>query len=139
MADIRQFIATKAFILRDGKVLIIRESPKYSDGSNASRYDFPGGRLTPGEHFIDALKREVKEETGLTIQIKRPISVDEWRPVVRGEQWQIVVTFFECATEDSVVTLSNDHDHFEWINPREYENYPIIDNLKKVFRDYLET
>ncbi len=62
------FIATKAFILYDGKVLILCESGSYIDGSNQGRYDLPGGRLVPGERFDNALKREILEETGLENQ-----------------------------------------------------------------------
>ncbi len=135
--SIKQFIATKAFIVKDGKVLILKESSKYEDGTNVSRFDLPGGRLTPGEHFVDALQREVKEETGLTVQIGNTISVGEWRPVVRNEQWQIIGIFFECSTDDSTITLSPDHDDFQWINPHDYEHYSLIDNLKPIFKKYL--
>ena len=67
------FLATKAFIIYEGKVLILRESGSYQDGTNAGRYDLPGGRLNPGEKYDEALAREVLEETGLTIKIKKPL------------------------------------------------------------------
>lgn len=67
--DIKLFVATKAFIVKDGKVLILRESQKYEDGTNAAHFDLPGGRLAPGEHFAEALAREVKEETGLSVTL----------------------------------------------------------------------
>lgn len=90
------FVATKAFIERDGKVLLVRESQKYQDGTNPGKFDVPGDRLNPGERFDDALRREVKEETGLTATVHEPICVGEWRPTVRGECWQIVGVFFPC-------------------------------------------
>jgi hypothetical protein len=37
------FVATKAFIIRDGKVLIVRESLRYDEGANADKFDVPGG------------------------------------------------------------------------------------------------
>ncbi len=80
----RQFTATKAFIVRDGKVLLLQESTDYEEGSNAGRWDVPGGRVKIGEHFSDSLKREVMEETGLTITNFTPIHIDEWRPTVKG-------------------------------------------------------
>lgn len=84
------FIATKAIVVHNGKVLLLHESGSYQDGTNIGRYDLPGGRLHPGERFDEALRREVLEETRLEVEIKRPVAVNEWRPVVRGEQWQIV-------------------------------------------------
>lgn len=84
------FVATKAFILYDGKVLLLKESSKYQDGTNAERFDIVGGRVEPGQRFDESLLREIKEETGLDVEIGRPFFVNEWRPIVRGEQWQIV-------------------------------------------------
>lgn len=130
------FIATKAFIVHKGKVLLLRESGSYVDGTNAGRYDVPGGRLKPGERFDEALKREVKEETGLDVTVGRPIAVNEWRPEVRGEAWQIVGVFFECETSSDSVQLSEDHDDFIWIDPAEHASHPMIDNLRTVFASY---
>ena len=39
MENIRQFVATKAFINFKGKILVLRESTKYSDGTNSGKYD----------------------------------------------------------------------------------------------------
>ena len=130
------FVATKAIIVHEGKVLILRESGSYSDGTNVGRYDVSDGRLNPGEHFLDALRREVKEETGLDVEVGRPIAANEWRPEVRGEQWQIVGMFFGCHASSSDVALSDDHDAYEWIDPKQYDQYPLIENLKKTFEAY---
>ena len=59
------FVATKAFIEYEGKILILQESGKYVDGTNVGRYDVPGGRVEPGQRFDESLRREIKEETGL--------------------------------------------------------------------------
>lgn len=66
------FVATKAFVLYEGKVLILRESGKYVDGTNVGRYDVVGGRVEPGQRFAESLRREITEETGLEVQIGRP-------------------------------------------------------------------
>lgn len=135
--DIRMFTATKAFIVFDGKVLILKESSKYEDGTNAAKFDVVGGRVDPGERFDEGLLREIKEETGLDVEIGRPFFVNEWRPQVRGEQWQIVGTFFECAASSDEVTLSKDHEAYEWIDPKDFANYPMIENLTPAFESFL--
>ena len=131
------FVAMKAFIVHDGKVLLLRESSKYSDGANVGKFDVVGGRVEPGQRFDESLLREITEETGLNVKIGRPFFVNEWRPVVRGEQWQIVGTFFECLAESEDVKLSADHSEFTWIDPNDYKNYNIIDNLIPAFESYL--
>ncbi|MBI5635385.1 NUDIX domain-containing protein, partial [Candidatus Micrarchaeota archaeon] len=85
----KQFVAMKAFLVHGGKVLIIRES-KERNRANTGFYDVVGGRVEKGERFDEALLREIKEETGLTATIGKPFFVGEWRPTIRGEQWQII-------------------------------------------------
>ena len=128
----------KGLIVHQGKVLILRESGNYSDGVNRSKYGVPGGRMNPGERFDECLQREVMEEAGLKITIGRPFFVSEWRPLVRGEQWQITGIFFECFSETDNVVLSSDHDDFQWIFPQEYKKYNIVDNEHPVFEAYLK-
>lgn len=135
--EIKLFTATKAFIIYDGKILLLKESTKYADGANAGKFDVPGGRVKPSQRFDESLIREIKEETGLEVKIGRPFFVGEWRPFVRGEQWQIVGTYFECFAETASVVLSDDHEEYVWINPEEYYKYNLIDNLKPAFESYL--
>ncbi len=127
----------KAFIIHDGKVLILRESTKYAEGTNAAKYDIVGGRIKPGQAFDESLRREIREETGLEVQLGRPFYVGEWRPVVKGEPWQVVATFFACAADTETVKLSEDHDDYQWIDPKEYANYSLIPNLLPAFEAYL--
>ena len=132
------FVATKAFIEYEGKILILQESGKYVDGTNVGRYDVPGGRVEPGQRFDESLRREIKEETGLEVEVGGPFYVGEWRPQVRGEQWQIVGIFFMCKAKSSVVVLGEDHGAYEWIDPKNFETYNLIENLKPAFRAYLD-
>lgn len=132
------FVAMKAFIIHQGKILVLRESAKYVDGSNQNKYDVVGGRIKPGQHFKESLLREISEETGLKVTVGKPFFVNEWRPTVKGERWHIVGTFFECHADDNQVILSEDHDHCMWINPKEYAQYPLIDNLMPAFEAYLQ-
>lgn len=133
------FLALKAFVRHNGKILILRESSKYSDGTNASHYEVPGGRMEPGELWSDVLPREVMEETGLTVTIGQPFMMDEWRPVVREEQWQVVAVYFVVDANTDQVELSQDHDDYQWIDPVEYTKYPVIPNTAKVFDAYIQT
>ena len=133
------FVATKAFIVHDGKVLILRESSDYKDGANAGQYDVVGGRVEPGQRFDESLRREILEETGLEVNIGGPIHVDEWRPEVRDEKWQIVGIYFVCEADSDEVQLSEDHEAYEWIDPKDYENYNLIDNVKNAFKAYLSS
>jgi len=132
-----QFVATKAFILNNSDVLIVKEDESYSDGANPGTYDLVGGRIEPGEHFQSSLAREVHEETGLDIMIDKPVHVDEWRPEVDGERWQIIGIYFRCRTNSRDVSLGPDHSDYNWIEPQQYANHPIIDDLDTAFEQLI--
>lgn len=131
--ETKLFVATKSFLVHDGRVLILRESSKYKDGTNAGRFDVVGGRVKPGQDFRESLLREIKEETGLDAEIGKPFFVNEWRPRKGDEQWHIVGIFFECLVKSDIVKLSEDHDRHEWIDPKDYKNYNLIPNLHPAF------
>lgn len=133
------FLATKAFIDYRGRVLVVRESAHYQDGTQTGKYDVPGGRLRAGERFDENLAREIKEETGLAVNIGNPFFVNESWPLVRGEQWQIVRVFFRCKGAGGEVRVGTDHDTFLWINPKDYRGYPLVENLFPAFEAYLKT
>ncbi len=95
-----------------------------------------GGRIEPGEKFEEALRREVKEETGLEIEIGEPIYVGEWRPVIRGAPNQIIGVFFICKPTTDKITLSTEHDEFKWVEPGKHGAYDMMDPEDKVIDEY---
>ena len=134
---IKLFTAIKAFINYQGKILIIKESNKYSDGTSPGKFDVVGGRVKPGQRFDENLLREIKEETGLKVTIGRPFMVDEWRPEVKGEKWQIICTYFECFADTDQIKLSKDHNDYKWIEPKEHKKFNLIEDIHPVFESYL--
>lgn len=131
------FLAAKAFIVQNGKVLILKEAA-YEEGSQTGQWDLPGGRLNPEEPFLDALKREVKEETGLLLQTATPFFVNDAWPTVKGESWHIVRIFVHCTVENTAVKLGSDHSEFQWIVPQVFQKIPVIQNLFPAFEAYLK-
>jgi len=65
-------VAIKGLCVRDGKILLARESKSLGDG-----WELPGGGLDFGEDIREGFKREITEETGLTIRnmSERPVYV----------------------------------------------------------------
>ncbi|MCK5081101.1 MAG: NUDIX domain-containing protein [Candidatus Moranbacteria bacterium] len=133
------FVAIKAFIVKDGKVLILREDEGSDTGTNPGKYDFPGGKLELGETPEECLIREVREETGLEVEIGKPFYVDQWQPVVQGEQWQIVGIYYECWLKGGdEVKFSHEHDSFKWIDIGDYENHNLMKEPREAFKKYLK-
>lgn len=132
----RQFVAAKAFIEHGGEVLLVRESEEYEDGTNAGEFDVVGGRVEPGEHPVEGLAREAREETGLDITIGEPFAVDEWRPVVDGEEWQVVGVFFRATADSRDVELGGDHDDHRWVEPAAADDLPLVGGLADRFERF---
>ena len=57
---------TAAILTQAGRVLIARRKP---GASQAGMWEFPGGKVRPGETPEECLKREIREELGLDIAV----------------------------------------------------------------------
>jgi 8-oxo-dGTP diphosphatase len=127
-SPILQRVAAKALIVNDqGQLLILREAKTYEEGTNHGRYHLPGGRVEPGEPFFAGLHREIMEETGLKVEVERPVYVDEWFPMIRGVKNHIVAMFFACKALTGEVKLSLEHDDFRWVYPGDITQYDVMD------------
>jgi 8-oxo-dGTP diphosphatase len=132
-------VAAKALIVNSsGKVLILREPLDNNVGSQNGLYGLPGGRMETDESFETALHREVMEETGLTVSILYPLFVGEWSPVIKGQKCHIVAIFNVCQAKTTAVKLSEEHDKFEWIDPREANKFQFMPPEDLVIKRYHE-
>lgn len=69
-------LAVSAAIIRDGKVLIVRRAPRPPAGG---LYTLPGGAVEVGETLTEAVSREIREETALTIE---PVALAGYREAI---------------------------------------------------------
>lgn len=120
------------------KILIVRESSDYVEGSLKGIYDVVGGRISSEESLIDGLKREVKEEAGLEVEIGELVHVDEKFQEIKGEKVHIVRIYYQCTSDSSEVVLSKDHDSFEWIEPHNHKNFNLFYDVAEVFDKWIE-
>lgn len=67
----REINVVGAVILKDGKVLCAQRGP---GGSLAGLWEFPGGKIEPGESARDALIREIDEELRCEISVLDPVT-----------------------------------------------------------------
>ncbi len=122
-----QIAAKAAIVGPTGRVLILRESTADKTNTKVGYWGLVGGRLEPGETFADGLKREVVEETGLSVRIEGPLYVGEWHPIIDGVPHQIIAIFMLCHTASERVKLSLEHDQYEWVKPAERKAFAMME------------
>ena len=75
-------------LIEDGDRILLQNRVK----RDWQGYTLPGGHVEPGESFVDAVKREMKEETGLDILDPRLVGVKQF-PIENG---RYVVLLFKA-------------------------------------------
>jgi len=114
-------VPVKAVVLKDGKVLVLKRAS--GNIRSAEKYDFPGGTVEQGESVINALDREIKEETNLIVEVGPVIFVSdsEKEYALDEERKNKIKTFtigigFLAFYKNGEVKLSDEHQSFEWLN-----------------------
>ncbi|MFU0828664.1 MAG: Pyrophosphohydrolase, NUDIX family [Lachnoclostridium sp.] len=95
---------------------------------------FPGGHVEPCESFVEAVKREVLEETGLTIHNPRICGVKQFQTENRE---RYVVLFFKTNEYTGNLTSSEEGEVF-WISRDQLQNYELAEDFEymvKVFEN----
>ena len=92
-------------------------------------YTLPGGHVEPGESFVDAVVREMKEETGLDIKNPRLVGVKQF-PIKEGRY----VVFLFKTTDYSGTVVSSDEGQMEWVESSRLPEINTVDD----FADFLQ-
>jgi 8-oxo-dGTP diphosphatase len=119
MERIQRIVAT-AFITKNGKLLVAkrREDEDLFPGD----YELPGGKLKFGEDPKTALKREIKEELDVDININEPFHCFTYYSDNKDIQYVEIVFFAELNESEDNIKL-NDHTAIAWITKDEINSY----------------
>jgi 8-oxo-dGTP diphosphatase len=126
-------VAAKAIVRRaDGAVLLIRRS--LESKSDPGAWDLPGGKMDYGERLVDALVREVREETSLAVTDSRPFNITHFQ---KEPFWVTSVTF-ECRARDGEVRLSREHMDHAWVALQDLDGRPYARGIREQLQAYVE-
>ena len=107
-------LVSAAVIHRGGRILITRRpTGKHLGGL----WEFPGGKVAPGESAADALRREILEELGARVVVGETLETVDWQYPDK----RVRLVFFRCAVEDEPRALEGQE--LAWVRPAELSGY----------------
>jgi 8-oxo-dGTP diphosphatase len=110
-----------AMILRDSKILVCQ---RRRDDTYALQWEFPGGKIEPGESPAQALARELQEELGITATIGREIFRTSHR--YRDSRTELVLIFLRADVDPAAPLQNLVFERFEWAEPASLPNYNFL-------------
>lgn len=137
---------------REGKLMVgcsavlfdeSREKILLTRRSDNGRWCLPGGQMERGESLSETAIREVEEETGLQVQIKRLIGVystpHRLLEYADGNRYQLVSCSFEVGLLGGTLTLSNETTEFGYFSAAEIAEMDVMDHHIERIEDAFNT
>ena len=132
----RPYLAVSAAIIRDGKVLVVRRARNPALGI----YTLPGGGVETGETLMQAVTREVREETALEIE---PVALAGHREAIardaqgRVERHFVILCFAACWLSGEAV-LNEELDDARWLDPAALSSLRTTEGLAEIVAAAIE-
>ena len=110
----------------DNEILILKRHPKSK--TDPEMWELPGGKVEKGEHFTNALIREIKEETNLDCE------VGDFCEAVQNDYMHKRTVQLIMYLEDigGDVKISEEHTEFMWADLEKIRSLEISSSLKKI-------
>ena len=106
-----------------GRILLLRRQPHKPEGGT---WGVPAGKVNSGENYLQAICREVNEETG--VHIEQSQLVDKGVCYVRYPTYDFIIHIFSSAVAHQLQVILNPHEHseYQWATPTEALSLPLI-------------
>ncbi len=126
----RPYLAVSAAIIRDGRVLIVRRAQPPAAGL----YTLPGGGVELGETLEQAVIRETREETGLTIE---PVALAGYSQVIARDpagavERHFVILPFAARYIAGELTLNSELAEAHWLRPSDLGGLATTEGLAEI-------
>ena len=126
-------IGVGAIVLHEGRVLLV----KRGHAPGLGLWSVPGGLVDLGETTVDAARREVDEETGLTVRIAGLVGVlDRVTRDAEGRvryHW-VLIDYLAIPESTETLTAGSDAAEVRWVTIDEVERLPITEGLMDMIR-----
>ncbi len=105
-------------VIRKGNLVLVtqRGQGEFKDG-----WEFPGGKIEPGETPEEAVRREIEEELGASIAVENFLTSVEWDyPAFR-----VSMRLYLCRLEDPHLEL-REHESARWVGEDELDRLAFL-------------
>lgn len=92
----------------EGKILACRNA---EGRRHAGLWEFPGGKVEPGELNEFALQRELREELQIEVEVIRLTATINFQPPLEGK-----IHFYEAQLQSAPPSIGQDHDEMIWLS-----------------------
>ena len=132
----RPIVGVGAVIVQDGKVLLVKR--RYEP--LAGRWSLPGGTLELGETLAEGVAREMREETGLEVEVGPVIEVFDriMTDDARRIRYHFVLVDYLCWPVSGELQASSDVDDAVFVDPGALEPFDLTPKAKSVIERAIE-
>jgi len=135
-------LGVKALIFNEKNKMLLLERHHQS---KKMYWDIPGGRVQRGESLMETLMREVKEETGFTIE---PLELLQniWTKTEHKYNYQVFLVIYVCKIKSGKIKIAdNETADYGWFTMKEALkldflplNKEIIQQSKNILKKYID-
>jgi 8-oxo-dGTP diphosphatase len=129
MSPTRVELCVGAVAQRAGRLLLVRRGTEPGRG----RWSVPGGRVEPGELLVQAVVRELREETGLEGVCGALLG---WVERIGDAHHFVIMDFAVTVLDDDEPTPGDDADDARWVPVDELSDLPLVDGLLEFLADH---
>ena len=129
-------VAVAAAIVEGGRILLVKRASEPGRG----RWSLPGGVVRLGERLGEAVVREALEETGLLIEVVRPIDIIE--TIIRDERGRVrfhyVIIDYLARPISGELRASSDALEARWVSLDEAHKLDITNTLRRFLERHID-
>jgi 8-oxo-dGTP diphosphatase len=114
------YLAVCCAVIREGARLLVVQRPEHK--ADSLKWEFPGGKVEAGESEEACIKREIREELGVEIQLHGRLRCS----FLQGESKAIKLIGFLATVETGKLELK-EHKAAQWVRPDELEGIDVCE------------